>query len=123
MNNFTHVNFLTPIQKNLADICKLKTFAWAQYLAKQNLINVPFYSKDEYYISYKETMKYITLHSLEVDLKKINYYKLVLNIYNNYFVYKVLIDTQYKNLEPEINNYNFVKDEKKKTKTYLYTLL
>lgn len=118
MNNFTSVNFLTPIHINLSDICKLKTFAWAQYLAKQNLINVPFYNKDEYYISYKETLKYVKLYSLEIDLKKINYYKLVLNIYDNYFVFKILIDTQYKNNEQEVNNYTFEKNDSKNVFIY-----
>lgn len=120
MNNFIRVNFLTPIQINLSDLCKLKTFTWAQYLAKQNLINVPFYNKDEYYISYKESLKHIKLYSLEIDLKKINYYKLVLNIYNNYFVYKILIDTQYKNIEPEANNYTFEKSDEKNINVFIY---
>jgi hypothetical protein len=103
--NFIKINMLTPIQNNLVDLCKFKTFVWAQYLAKNNKINLKYYKKDEIYVNYNDIMKHILFVSLSIDVKKINYYKLIYQIENNYFVYKILIDTQFKNLDLEYNNY------------------
>lgn len=107
--NFINVDMLTPVQHNLVDLCKFKTFTWAQYLALQNKINIPFYNKDEIYINYEDIMKYIKFDYLGIDVKKINYYKLVYKIQEYYFVYKILIDTQYKNTDFETNNYTLDK--------------
>lgn len=113
---------LTPLQKNLIDICKIKTFTWSQYLSLQNLIEIPYYNKDEIYINYDDVMKYVKLESLKIDKKKINYYRIVYKIKDYYFIYKVLIDNQYKNIEIEQNNYTYDKKNSFIYPTVLYFL-
>lgn len=120
--SFIDVDMLTPLQKNLIDLCKIKTFTWSQYLSLQNLIDIPYYNKNEIYVNYDDAMKYVQLESLKIDRKKINYYRIIYKIKNYYFIYKVLIDNQYKNLEIEPNNYTYNKEHSFIYPTVLYFL-
>lgn len=112
MDNFITVSIhKPPYIENIIDACKIKTFAWCQYLVKEKIIpetDIEFYNNYEIYISYRKAIENITLASFEMKEDKITNYRLKLTYKNKYFfMYKIVIDDDslMKKNEKEENDY------------------
>lgn len=106
-NEFEEIEDIIPRHENIICFCQLKMFVCLQLLKKNNEItDLSFYDNSEIYLNFTKAIKNIEIHSFSMDKKSQNNYKLILTHQNKYyFVFKLLIGTQMKKDEKELNDY------------------
>lgn len=108
--SFTKIDYTKiPLFENVIDLCRIKTFVWAQLLCKNKTIeNLDFYNPDNIYLDPKKCLEKINITFFGNETDEDNKYKLVCETNSNYFVYKLIFEESMgKNEKNNTNEYEY----------------